>query len=368
MSRILRQEHAETASERMGDMPKPTSEVLPGYKSGFSSLDSPITPQSKTGFTSPDLGSEFHSVSATKRVETDFGVQEVNVRVNQYYPGNRNYQNDKHKKYGWEQDQFPKYPELTEKSAPPEPVPSTSGIQRIVNVNNDVRPAVIQEPTFRVELTARALVNGCNVKNTMKQQLKTIFRKARPDEDRMHAAEGSNFDYRSKINPHVMPMPMIQATMSAARGGTERDHFNLRTNLSGIDENRFLNFDVQNEFNRRKWKENVERQESMNELERKEEEARREEKMLMEQQKRTEQREQEKAAMREAYYEKERKEEEARRYNEEMRRFHEREEYEKRRKDYEWAQKMYALRGIEGFLRYGPYDPNGESALEPWRG
>jgi hypothetical protein len=153
MSRILRREHAETASERMGDMPKPTSKVLPGYKSGFSSLDSPITPpQSKTGFTSLNLGSEFYSVSATKRVETDFGVQEVNVRVNQYYPGNRNYQNDKHEKYGWEQDQFPKYPEFTEKSALPEPVPSTSAIQRIVNMNNDVWPAVIPEPTFRVEL------------------------------------------------------------------------------------------------------------------------------------------------------------------------------------------------------------------------
>jgi hypothetical protein len=191
MSRILRQEHAETASERMGDMPKPTSEVLPGYKSGFSSLSSPLTPQSKTGFTSPDLGSECYSVSATKRVETDFGV-EVNMRVNRYYPGNRNYQNDKHEKYGWEQDQFPKYPEFIEKTAPLEPVPSTSGIQRIVNVENTVRPAVIPEPTFRVELTARALVNGCNVKNSMKKQLKTIFRKARPDEDRMHAAEGSN--------------------------------------------------------------------------------------------------------------------------------------------------------------------------------
>jgi hypothetical protein len=225
----------------MGDMPKPTSEVLPGYTSGFSSLDSPITPQSKTGFTSPDLGSEFYSVSATKRIETDFSVQEVNIRANQYYPGNRNYQNDMHGKYGWEQDQFPKYPELTKKSAPPEPVPSTSGIQRIVNVNNDVRLAVIPEPTFRVELTARALVNGCNVINTMKQQLKTIFRKARPDEDRMHAAEGSNFDYRSKINPHVMPMPMIQAAMSAARGCTERDHFNLR-NLSGVDEKKVSQF------------------------------------------------------------------------------------------------------------------------------
>jgi hypothetical protein len=45
---------------------------------------------------------------------------------------------------------------------------------------------------------------------------------------------------------------MIQAAMSAARGGTERDHFNLRNNLSGVDENKFLNFDVQSEFNRRK--------------------------------------------------------------------------------------------------------------------
>jgi hypothetical protein len=161
----------------MGDMPKPTSEVLPGYQSGFSSLDSPITPPSKTGFTSPDLGSEFYSVSATKRVETDFGVQEVNMRVNQYYPGNCNYQNDKHK-YGWEQDQFPKYPEFTEKTTPPEPMPSTSGIQRIVNVENDVRPAVIPEPTFRVELTARALVNGCTVKNTMKKQLEDHFPKS----------------------------------------------------------------------------------------------------------------------------------------------------------------------------------------------
>jgi hypothetical protein len=62
MSRILREEHAATASEREGPMPLPTSEVLPGYKSGFSSLDSPLTPTSKTGFSSPDLGSEFYSI------------------------------------------------------------------------------------------------------------------------------------------------------------------------------------------------------------------------------------------------------------------------------------------------------------------
>jgi hypothetical protein len=173
----------------------PTSEVLPGYKSGFSSLDSPLTPTSKTGFSSPDLGSEFYSV-----------------------PGSR-----------------------------------------------------------QVELTARALVGGCHVKNTMKQQLKTIFRNARPEDDRMFAAEGDKFDYRSKINPHIMPMPMIQAAMSAARGGTERDHFNLRSNFSGVDESKFLNYDVQSQFNRRKWKEEVAKQDQINQdMWRREEEEREE--------------------------------------------------------------------------------------------
>jgi hypothetical protein len=131
-------------------------------------------------------------------------------------------------------------------------------------MDNDVKPAVIPEPSFKVELTARALVGGCNVKNTMKQQLKTIFRNASPEDDRMYAAEGNNFDYRSKINPLVMPVPMIQAAMSAARGGTERDHFNLRSNFSGVDESKFLNYDVQSQFNRRKWKEEVAKQDQIN--------------------------------------------------------------------------------------------------------
>jgi hypothetical protein len=102
MSRILREEHATAASEREGPMPLPTSEVLPGYKSGFSSLDSPLSPTSKTVFSSPDLGSEFYLIPASRQVETDFGIEEVNVRVNKYYPGNRNYQNAKHEPYGWE--------------------------------------------------------------------------------------------------------------------------------------------------------------------------------------------------------------------------------------------------------------------------
>jgi hypothetical protein len=252
MSRILREEHVSTAKECEGPMPLPTSEVLPGYKSGFSSLDSPLSPTSKTGFSSPDLGSEFWSVPGSRQVETDFGVEEVSVRLNKYYPGNRNYQNAKHEPYGWDQDKFPRYPELMDKSTRPDSAPSTSGVQKIINMDNDVRPAVIPEPSFKVELTARALVSNCNVKNTMKQQLKTIFRNARPEDDRMFAAEGDKFDYRSKINPHIMPMPVIQAAMSAARGGTERDHFNLRSNFSGVDETKFLNYDVQSQFNRRK--------------------------------------------------------------------------------------------------------------------
>jgi hypothetical protein len=258
-------------------MPLPTSEVLPGYKSGFSSLDSPLTPTLKTGFSSPDLGSEFYSIPGSRQVETDFGIEEVNVRVNKYYPGNRNYQNAKHEPYGWEQDKFPKYPEIMDKSYRPDSLPSTSGTQRITNMDNDVKPAVIPEPSFKVELTARALVGGCHVKNTMKQQLKTIFCNARPEDDRMFAAEGDKFDYRSKINPHVMPMPMIQAAMSAARGGTERDHFNLRSNFSGVDESKFLNYDVQSQFNRRKWKEEVAKQDQINQdMWRKEEEEREE--------------------------------------------------------------------------------------------
>jgi hypothetical protein len=72
--------------------------------------------------------------------------------------------------------------------------------------------------------------------------------------------------------------------------------------------------------------------------------------------------------MREAYYDHQRREEEAAQRHEERKRYLEHQEYEKRRKDYEWAQKMYALRRVEDFLRCGPYDPNGESALEPWRG
>jgi hypothetical protein len=277
MSRIPREEHTATASEREGPMPLPTSEVLPGYKSGFSSLDSPLTPTSKTGFSSPVLGSEFYSIPASRQVETDFGIEEVNVRVNKYYPGNRNYQNAKHEPYGWEQDKFPKYPEIMDKSSRPDSVPSTSGTQKITNMDNDVKPAVIPEPSFKVELTARALVGGFHVKNTMKQQLKTIFRNARPEDDRMFAAEGNNFDYRSKINPHVMPMPMIQAAMSAARGGTERDHFNLRSNFSGVDESKFLNYDVHSQFNRRKWKEEVAKQDQINQdMWRREEEEREE--------------------------------------------------------------------------------------------
>jgi hypothetical protein len=50
------------------------------------------------------------------------------------------------------------------KSAKPDSLHSISGIQRITNMDNDVKPAVIPEPSFKVELTARALVGGCHVK------------------------------------------------------------------------------------------------------------------------------------------------------------------------------------------------------------
>jgi hypothetical protein len=165
-------------------------------------------------------------------------IKKFPICANQYFPCNRIYQNDKHQAYGWDQDKFPCYPKLTKK-----PTSSGSelsgGSQHIVNVDNDVRPAVQPEPTSSVERTAKALVQHRKVDNTMKGQLKMILCIARPHDDRMFAAEHDTFDYQSKINPHTMPLPMIQATMSAARGSTECDYFNLRTNLCGVDKKQF---------------------------------------------------------------------------------------------------------------------------------
>jgi hypothetical protein len=131
---------------------------------------------------------------------------------------------------------------------------------------------------------------------------------------------------------------------------------------------KFLNFDVQNEFNRRQWKQSVDKQTAVNELERIQNEGRKEELALFEQQKRTEVRELEKATIREAWYKKQEAEEQSCRYDEEMKRYYENVEYEKRRKEYEWAKKMNSLCQLENFLQYGPYDPNEESALDPYRG